>query len=509
MGYIRSMPFFKSKLISLMKKIHLFPILAIPLFTSLIVFLPFIWAMSQDSGQRIREPVFAGMFYPSNRDTLARQINSYMEEAEKNQSRIRQHIFGIISPHAGYEYSGKVAAYGFSQLKGKSYKTVIIIGSSHQVPFRGVSVYPGGQWRTPLGVVSVDSDFVQALMKECRQIKTYPAPFANEHSLEVQLPFLQSVLKDFRIVPLITGGMDKNEYGQYVDGIVNLIKKRPKDILIVASSDMSHFHDYNTARSIDAITMRHIDEMDAEGLIEDMDSGRCELCGGHGVVMLIMIARRINGEVKKLNYMNSGDVAGDRRRVVGYSSFAFFYRDEAGSIDKKGQKMLIDIARKTLEEYVIKERIPEFDIKDRQLLEKRGVFVTLKKKGELRGCIGYIQPVLPLHKAVVDMTVAASTRDMRFIPVHKGELKDIKIEISVLSPLKPIHDIQEIETGRHGLYIKKGNYSGLLLPQVAKELGWDREEFLRQTCVKAGLYRNAWKDKKTEIYTFEAQIITE
>lgn len=466
--------------------------------------------------QSIKEPVFAGLFYPKDKRELEKQVLQYISEAESTQEKIKYHIFGLVSPHAGYIYSGKVAAYGFSQIKGKNYKTVIIIGSSHQVPFRGISVYPEGKWSTPLGAVQIDSEFVRALMKECPRIKTYPAPFANEHSLEVQLPFLQTVLKNFKIVPLVTGGMDKKDYACYVDALEKLMKKHPKDYLIVASTDMSHFYDYSTAKSIDTKTLKYIEAMDAEGLIEDLESGKCELCGPHGVAMLIMVAKRLKGGVKMLNYANSGDVTGDRKRVVGYSSFAFFYKNPEGTahqnqneLSKEEQKVLLNIARKTLEEYVTKDSIPVFDIKEKKFLEKRGVFVTLKKKGELRGCIGYIEPVLPLYKAVIDMTVAACSRDMRFLPVHGGELKDIKIEISILSPLKPVKNIEEIEVGKHGLFIRKGSNSGLLLPQVAQEYGWDREEFLRQTCIKAGLYKNAWKEKQTDIYLFSAQIISE
>ncbi|HPU30275.1 MAG TPA: AmmeMemoRadiSam system protein B [Syntrophorhabdaceae bacterium] len=475
-------------------------------------------------GQGIKEPVFAGLFYPKEKNELERQIINYLNNAEKKQEKIRQHIFGLISPHAGYEYSGGVAAYGFSQIKGRPYKTVIIIGTSHRVPFRGISIYPEGQWKTPIGNIVVDGEFSKVLMKECPQLKTYTLPFANEHSIEVQLPFLQMVLKDFKIIPLITGGMEKTDYNDYVDAFVRLIKTHPKDFLIVASTDMSHYHDYSKAKSIDALTLRHMENMDVDGLIRDLEREKCELCGPHGAIMLIMMVRRLNGAVKILQYANSGDVTGDRSRVVGYSSVAFFYKDNEKSLDqqkegkkdttkgelsKSEEKLLLEIARKTLEEYVVREKVPDFDIKDKKLIEKRGVFVTLKKRGELRGCIGYIEPVLPLYKAVVDMTIAASTRDMRFLPVHKGELKEIKIEISVLSPLKRINNIEEIEIGRHGLLVKKGSYSGLLLPQVALEYGWDREEFLKQTCIKAGLYRNAWKEKQTEIYIFSAQIISE
>lgn len=471
-----------------------------------LVFSGFLYAQTE------REPVFAGLFYPKDKVVLEKMVSKYLAEAEKEQNRLNKHIFGIISPHAGYEYSGKVAAFSFNQIKGRQYKTVVIIGSSHQVPFRGISIYPDGFWRTPLGIVEIDKGFVKELMKECPQIKTYPAPFQNEHSLEVQLPFLQSVLKNFKIVPLVTGGMDKKEYDCYVDALVKLIRKHPKELLIVASTDMSHFHDYSTAKSIDTKTLKHIENLDEDALIEDLDKGKCELCGPHGTVILIKIAKRLNASVQVLKYANSGDVTGDKKRVVGYGAAAFYYNEanpHKNELNRDEQKILLNIARKTLEEYVIHETIPRFEIKDKKLLEKRGVFVTLKKKGELRGCIGYIEPVLPLYKAVVDMTVAASSKDMRFLPVHKGELKDIKIEISILTPLKPIKNFEEIEVGKHGLFIKKGSYSGLLLPQVPVEYGWDREEFLRQTCIKAGLYKNAWKDENTEIYIFSAQIISE
>lgn len=475
----------------------------------LIIFLSWTAIAEHDISQGMKEPAFAGLFYPSDKEVLARQIDNYIKDAEKHQDKIKGHIFGIISPHAGYEYSGGVAAYGFSQLKARSYKTVIIIGTSHQVPFRGVAIYPQGQWKTPLGIVQIDEGIARNLMKECPQIKTYSAPFAREHSLEVQIPFLQRVLGNFKIVPLITGGMDRKDYNLYVDVLVNLLRKNPKDILIVASSDMSHYHDYKTARSIDFITLKHLEKMDVQGLIDDLEKGRCELCGSHGVVMLTMIAKDLGAQVALLKYANSGDVKGDKRMVVGYSSLAFFNKNGDKNLDKTYQDMLIEIARKTLDEYVRKETVPRFEIKDNKLLEKRGVFVTLKKKGELRGCVGYIQPVLPLYRAIIDMTVAAASKDMRFIPVHKGELKDIKIEISILTPLKPIKSIDEIEVGRDGIFIKKGNNSGLLLPQVATEYNWDREEFLRQTCIKAGLYKNAWKDKNTEIYTFQTKIISE
>ncbi|MCX5808438.1 MAG: AmmeMemoRadiSam system protein B [Proteobacteria bacterium] len=458
----------------------------------------------------VRKPIFAGSFYPADKHQLEKKIDGYLKEAVAKSEKIPSQIFGVISPHAGYEYSGQVAAYGYNQIKGKDYKTVIIIGSSHQVPFKGISIYPSGSWETPLGNVQIDRKIAQYLMDNCKSVKVYPAAFTREHSLEVQVPFLQRSLKSFTIVPLITGSLDGDDYKNLSDALLKLLKENPKDILIVASSDMSHFHSYNKASQMDKLALKDIDELNIEKLFENLYNANCELCGAPGVITLMMVASKLNGQAKTLYYANSGDVTRDKNRVVGYGAVAFMYPDKSDSaLSKQEQNTLLMIARKTLDEYISKGNIPQFDIKAGKLLEKRGVFVTLTKNHDLRGCIGYIVPVAPLYKAVIEMTVSASTRDPRFPPVSKGELKDINIEISALTPLKLISDPADIEVGKHGLYITKGNYSGLLLPQVATEHKWNREEFLRQTCIKAGLPQNAWKDKGTSIYTFMAQIFSE
>ena len=178
-------------------------------------------------------------------------------------------------------------------------------------------------------------------------------------------------------------------------------------------------------------------------------------------------------------------------------------------LNKLQQEKLLNIARQTLEEYIRNGRVPEFKETDSELVQKCGVFVTLTKKGQLRGCIGYIQPILPLHEAVSKMAIESSTGDPRFPPVSPEELQDIHIEISVLTPLERIEDIKKIEIGKHGLYIRKGFYSGLLLPQVATSYDWNKWEFLNQTCIKAGLPADSWRDKDTEIYIFSAQIFSE
>jgi hypothetical protein len=436
-------------------------------------------------------------------------IDSYLKEAEQKSKKVSGQIFGIIVPHAGYEYSGKVAAHSYAQVKGKGYKTVIIIGSSHRVPFRGIAIYPEGSWETPLGTVAIDQEIALAITKDCKIARPFSAAFEREHSLEVQVPFLQRALAGFKIVPIVTGSMEHDDYRQLVDALVSQLKRSPGNVLIIASSDMSHFHSYDAANKMDTGTLKDIAELNVDGLRQRLQKDEYELCGAQAVLSLMMLAKQMNGKGTILNYANSGDVTKDRSRVVGYSSAAFSRPQTDQGLSRKEQEILLKIARKTLEEYVRKGNIPRVDVKESMLLDKRGAFVTLTKNGSLRGCIGYIQPVAPLYKAISDMTIAASTKDPRFPPVSQGELKDIHIEISVLSPLKMISDIHEIEVGKHGLYLTWGNNAGLLLPQVATEHRWTREEFLRQTCIKASLPIQAWKNTGTQIYTFSAQIFSE
>lgn len=466
-------------------------------------------AIPEGETLKAREPVYAGSFYPADKGVLEKKVEVYLKAAESKCEKINSPLIGIMVPHAGYEYSGEVAAYAYNQLKGGPYKTVIIIGSSHRMPFRGISIYPSGAWATPLGKVEIDQKTAQALMEQCKSIKVFSPAFEQEHSLEVQLPFLQKTLKSFKIVPLITGSMEPEDYRMFSDALVKMLRQNPKETLLIVSSDMSHYHTYNKANLMDKSALKEIQSLNTNKLLDGLNNGEYELCGAQGVIALLMASKTLNADSKTLHYANSGDVTRDKGRVVGYGSVAFYYPENSHILNKKEQKALLNIARDTLDEYTTKGTVPKIQVKEGRLLEKGGAFVTLTKKGELRGCIGYIVPVEQLYKAVSEMAIAASNKDPRFPPVSKDELKDIHIEISVLSPLKLINNTEEIEVGRHGLYITRGNYAGLLLPQVAVEQGWNREEFLKHTCRKAGLPVNAWKEKGTNIYTFTAQIFSE
>jgi len=472
----------------------------------------------RDAGKKwIREPAVAGSWYPGNPETLSRDVKRYLENAKKE--KVEGEITGLVSPHAGYFYSGQVAAYAYKVVEGKSFETVIVVAPSHTFYFKGVSIYDRGGYRTPLGVVPVDVDLSKKMMEKKKEIQFVPEAHLKEWSLEMQIPFLQTALRPSKLVPIVMEPNWNWETCQYLSSAI-AEAVRGKHVLLVASSDLSHFHSYEKAVEMDKIVLAHVERFDPGGLYEDLRRGRCEACGG-GPLITVMLAVKALGanKGKALKYLNSGDVAGDRSRVVGYGA-GVFYRTVGGTEKMKEEKKvgvdlglsdqdkrtLHQIAKAVIENKARGKAVPDFKIDSPVLKENRGAFVTLNKKGQLRGCIGYLEGRGPLHKTVEEMAEAAAFRDPRFPSVKEKEIPDLEIEISVLTPLKRITDVLEIEVGKHGIYIKKGWSSGLLLPQVATEYGWDRQSFLEHTCNKAGLPSSAWKEKDTEIYIFSADI---
>ena len=460
-----------------------------------------------------RKSVIAGAWYPGNPDKLESEIKRFFSNVPID--RISGKIIGLVSPHAGYMYSGQVAAYSYKPVVGKVFDTVIIIGPSHRFYFRGTSIYSKGGYETPLGIVPVNADLANEIIAQGNMISYVSAAHSQEHSVEIQLPFLQVALGPFNFVPVVMGTQDKETCEDLAGAIFKVIKG--KRALIVASSDLSHFHGYDTALSKDSVVMKHIEEMDTEGLLDDLERGKCEACGGGPIVVTMMLARELEADgVKVLNYANSGDVTGDKSGVVGYTSAIFYKNNQVrkektgkSGLSEKDKKMLLLIARKSITYRLAKKDIPEFKIDSDALQEKRGAFVTLKKHGQLRGCIGSFEAGEPLYETVANMAQSAAFDDPRFPRVTKEELNDLKIEISALTPLRRIKDINEIEVGKHGIYIVKGFHRGVLLPQVATDYKWDKITFLEETCRKAGLSFNAWKEVDAEIYIFSADIFAE
>lgn len=457
----------------------------------------------------IQKPVVAGSFYPAESILLAGQIDKYLKDA--GAEAVPGDIIALISPHAGYIYSGPVAAFGYKAISGRRYDTVVIIGISHHVLFDGVAYLGKDFYRTPLGDVPVDLEFTRKLAKaEKNALCEDPRAYKEEHSAEVQIPFLQASLKDFKIVVLLMGRPDYTTCTRLARGLVKVIKESGRKVLIVASTDLSHFYQYDDAAAKDRVTLSELLKFDAGRLAESVSAGECELCGSAPVVTALIAGKDLGADrIRVLKYANSGDTAGDRSRVVGYASVVIYKEEATMALNSEQKKKLLDIARKTVESYVRDKKIPEFKETDPDLLRHEGAFVTLHKKGELRGCIGNIIGIQPLWLTVRDMAIESSTGDPRFEPVAPDELKDVKIEISVLSQPKSVQDVNEIKMGTHGVIVKRGLNSGVYLPQVATETGWSRDEFLSNLCHKAGLPADAWKDNKTELRSFTAQVFGE
>lgn len=473
--------------------------------------------------QDVKRAEFAGSWYPGDERSLTRMLDGFFDEADCD--AIEGEILGIIVPHAGYIYSAPVAAFGFKIVEGKKYDAVILLGSSHRYYFKGVTIYPQGSFQTPLGNLEVD-DTLAKRFQGLSFVQFESRYFDREHCLEVELPFVRRVLGNVKIVPILFGQITHEEMKTLAKRLLHISSQ--KNILLVISSDLSHFHPYSDAVDIDRSTVELVQKKDVSSLWNTRDYADGRACGVAPIVTFLEYATLLGADVKILKYANSGDTAGDKKRVVGYvSAVAYTSKSQLSNpksqteensikegdvqmLNEKQRKRLLEIARKTMEEYVKTGRTLEFTETDPELIKEKGAFVTLHYKGNLRGCIGNIIGRGPLYKTVRDMAIQSSTNDPRFSPVGKNELKDIDIEISVLSEPELETDPNKIIMGKHGVIVKKGFQSGVFLPQVATETGWSREEFLSKLCAhKAGLAPDAWKDPKTQLYTFSAEVFGE
>ena len=467
---------------------------------------------------KVRPPAVAGSFYPSDPKALESMIDGFLAKAAPPQL---SDVVAIVSPHAGYEYAGQVAAYSYALLKGKKIDRVVVIAPSHYEAFGFASVYDGAAYATPLGQVPVDRDFAARLVKLSPLIKLSDlghgaAGDRREHALEDQLPFLQRILGQFQLVPVVIGDQSYETCRALGLALARLIQGT--NTLIVASSDLSHYHPYDLAVKIDHKTLKAIEEWDYLSMSRNFSQQIWEACGGYPIIAAMIASERLGAShAQVLNYANSGDTAGDKSRVVGYGAVAFVKNPPRGasneaafSLTQRDKDELLRLARKSVETAVREHKMYEpAPPASESLNQERGAFVTLKKLGQLRGCIGYVAPMRPLYQTVRDVAAYAAVRDTRFNPVTERELSSLEYEISVLSPLRRVLDVNEIKVGQHGLVMKRGETEGLLLPQVASEEKWDRTTFLEETCYKAGLPKNSWKDADTDIFRFTALVFGE
>ncbi len=457
----------------------------------------------------IKKADCAGKFYPNNPKRLSSMIESELKQAEK--FALGERIYALIGPHAAYQCSAGVAASGFKQLEKEKIDTVILLGPSHHFGFNGIALASWDSFDAVLGQFEVDLKLKSKLVQNLNFVQENDSAFNNEHCLEVQLPFLKTVLGNVKILPVLTGDLNTPQIKELASLLKDIVLRN--NILVIASSDLSHYHDYQRCNSIDRNTLSIITSLDVDKLHKGVIDKTVQLCGYASVAVVMEMAKQLNLRSKVLEYSNSGETCSNKKQVVGYSSIAFFYDSnskEANMLEVFQKKRLLDITRKTLGEFLKTGSLIALDDTDPALLAEKGAFVTLRKNGKLRGCIGNIYPKGALNKTVQGMVVSAATQDPRFSPVEESELGQIEIEISVLSVPKRVNSADDIVLGKHGVIVEKGFNKGVFLPQVAEETGWNKDEFLGYLCEhKAGLKKDAWKDPSVKLFIFEAVVFSE
>jgi AmmeMemoRadiSam system protein B/AmmeMemoRadiSam system protein A len=471
-----------------------------------------------------RNPVAAGKFYPANKETLIKDLAQLFADCKKTAGN--QNVRAIISPHAGFIYSGKIAAAAYSTIpRNTKFKNIFLIGSSHVMGFNGASVYNTGDFITPFGKVIVNREIADKLISGNKVFKFPVTAHLQEHSLENQLPFIQYYFKvQPTIVPIVIGTNDKNTIRKIAEALHPWFV--PENLFVI-SSDFSHYPSYNDAVETDSKTASGILSGSSTTFLNTLagnDSKRIpglatSMCGWtSGLTLLYLSEADKNIEIKLIDYCNSGDLAqAGKNEVVGYNAIAFFDKksETAGaggsfSFTTEERRQLFDIVRKTVRSklYENKKFVIDEGLISEHLKKPMGAFVTFKLGGTLKGCIGRFNSAEPLYRVVQESAYSSAFDDPRFSHLTMEEYPETDIEITVLGPLKKISDIGEIVLGRHGIYIRKNEQSGTMLPQVASENNWTLEEFLGYTSRdKAGLGWEGWKD--AEIFVYEGVVLEE
>jgi len=448
----------------------------------------------------VKEPAVAGSFYPKERKKLEVEVDGYLAQGGGETGGGR--LLALVSPHAGYMYSGHVAGHSYARIKGKDIRTVILIGPSHHAAVNGAVIYPGGGLATPLGTVAVNESLARSLASERDGVRLAAEPFTREHSLEVQLPFLQRSLKEFSVVPILVGRMTRESYRHLADRIATILKKDDKSLLVI-STDLSHYHDAKKAGVMDRKVLDAAVRLAAGDLEHLLTTGEGEMCGAGAVLYGLAAARGAGAtEGELFKYADSGDVSGDKGYVVGYGAIGY-YRRELSQADRRD---ILSLAKETVERHVSGRPLPEWNGDSQRMKADGAVFVTLKEKnGRLRGCIGSLQATMPLCRSVIQNGVSAASRDPRFRPVTPDELPGLDLEVTVLSPMEPLGGIDEVVIGRDGLYLEASGRSSVFLPQVPVEQGWNLQTYLAELAKKAGLGADGWKSGR--LYRFTAEIV--
>ncbi len=475
--------------------------------------------------EEVKYPNVAGAFYPLKTEELETIVDNFINKA-KETADIKGKIYGILVPHAGYIYSGAVAGYGYKVINDY-YDYVILLATSHTSGEYGLLTCPYNAFVVPNGRVNVDKKLLKKLIKKSKFIKEDKYAFIKEHAVEVQLPFLLKKLKVFKLLPFVVSNIEISDAKKVAEVLYDELKD--KRVLIVISTDLSHYPPSFIAEKADKEIIDAILSLDSKLIkdrayqlvIDNIESNlQTSACGEKAIIAGVEILKKFGADKSMLlKYSHSGMISGDNSRVVGYAAIVFYSEMKGdikmGDLDIKIsnelKKRLLKHARQAIYHYLKTGEVLKIKDDEKILDEYFGVFVTLKKNDELRGCIGMTEPLLPLREGIPHFACSAAFNDPRFYPVKENELKEIDLEISILSKPQKIKNIDEIIMKKHGVIVKKGNRSGLFLPQVAEETGWNKEEFLSNLCShKAGLPSDAWKkDKDIEIFIFTVYAFSE
>ena len=478
------------------------------------------------SKPKIRPATQAGRFYEANPQVLSHEVDSFLNLHTKKSSF--DQVAALIVPHAGYYFSGNVAASAYATINPeRKYKRIFLLGPSHHAWLDGASVNTEADYyATPLGNVKVDCETARQLIEADNVFSYRPEAHNREHCLEVQLPFLQRRFRE--VPPIVPVIISTNDYSK-LQRMAEVLKPYFTDEnLFIVSSDFSHYPSYSNACAVDAKTGKAVESGDVEQFITAIQENaksnirnlETSACGAFPIITLMLMLDS-QYEVKHLMYQNSGDIDNhDPSRVVGYHSFAILRHEKGFSLSEEDKRILKQIAYDSIRDSldhpssithhpscvpsVASVLRPSAPVTTHPSLnQKCGAFVSLHKKGQLRGCIGHFGEDVPLYKIVAEMARAAAFEDPRFLPLRREELSEIDIEISVLTPMRRIKSLDEFQLHRHGIYIRKGRRSGTFLPQVADEVNWTKEEFVAHCSRdKAGLGWDGWRD--AELYVYEA-----
>ena len=460
------------------------------------------------AGEMTRPARLAGVWYPGAEAALEKSVSAQMS-APLPKLGSRQ-LLAIITPHAGHRYSGSLAGLAWSTAALARPTTIVLLGPSHRTYLKKTSVWPKGAYDSPLGPVQVDQGLSQTLSKALGADFNQTAHL-KEHCLEVQIPFIKKALPQARLVPILTGPPNLETARKNGELIARAIRGKP--VILAASTDLSHFHPEKTAQSMDNRLAQCVRELDPGKIFTLSAQGKTEACGIQALATVIFAAKQLGADQAEiLAQSTSGQATGDHSRVVGYLAGALLAGPKQASakedlpiLNASQQKYLLDLARLSLESAVKGTSMPRIKAPEPVLMEPRGVFVTLRKKDRLRGCIGRILSPPPLASGVVNMARAAAMSDPRFRPVQPEELPQISIEISVLTPFEPIKPHQ-VQVGKDGLMLSLDGRAGLLLPQVPGEMGWDKHEYLEGLCRKAGLPPGSYSHPRARLERFRALV---